>query len=100
MPKLRHGHAAGHVRETAIDAFRAWIDWDDTSPEPTIDYEIDYEPHRIPISQACGLVWNCTDIVPGGIYDDLEDVGLTLNSRTYGACAQAILGRIKLAVAA
>jgi hypothetical protein len=41
------------VRDTflrAVDAFEAW---EDGEPEPTID-----------LTQACGLVWNCADILP------------------------------------
>jgi hypothetical protein len=51
MPKLRNGHAAGHIREAALDAFIAWTDWDGISPEPTVEYEIKYVPHRISISR-------------------------------------------------
>jgi hypothetical protein len=103
MPKLRNGHAAGHVRETACDAFQAWMDWDGKSPEPTVEYKIHYVPHHISISRACGLVWNCTDTVPGSLFDDLqsnlEDVGQTIRRQTYGACAQAILSDSKQRVA-
>jgi hypothetical protein len=99
MPKLRNGHAGGHVRETACDAFQAWMDWDGKSPEPTVEYEVNYLPRLIPISEACGLVWNCTDIVPGDDFNrlqsDLEDCGQTVKSQTYGACAQAIMSDIK-----
>lgn len=99
MPKLRNGHAPGHVRDTACDAFQAWMDWDGTSPEPTVEYEIKYVAHRIPISRACGLVWNCNDILPRSVYDDLQSnlkqVGHTVRRQTYSACAQAILSSIK-----
>jgi hypothetical protein len=103
MPKLRNGHAPGHVRETACNAFEAWMDWDGTTPEPTVEYEIDYVSHHIPISRACGLVWNCTDIVPGGLFDRLQDTAQdnlrsfepVIKRRTYGACARAILEDIK-----
>jgi hypothetical protein len=103
MPKLRNGHAPGHVRETACDAFEAWLDWDGNGPEPTVEYEIHYEPHQISISRALGLVWNCTDIVPGVVFDELQDAVQgrlhsyepVIKRRTYGACAQAILGIIK-----
>jgi hypothetical protein len=99
MPKFRNGHAAGHVREAACDAFQAWMDWDGKSPEPTVEYEIDFVPHRISISRACGLVWNCTDIVPGIVFNDLqselEAVEQAIRRQTYGACAQAILSDLK-----
>jgi hypothetical protein len=46
-------------------------------------------------SRACGLVWNCTDIVGGLVFDrlrdELEAAGQMIKSRTFGACARAIL---------
>ena len=99
MPKLRNGHAPGHVREAAGDAFASWTDWDGTSPEPTVEYGVGYVPRSILISKMCGLVWNCTDIVPGDLFHELHDAlemsGRTPRPRTYGACAQAILEDIK-----
>jgi hypothetical protein len=99
MPKLRNGHAPGHVRNTACDAFEAWMKWDGVSPEPTVEHEIHFVPHCIPISRACRLVCNCTDIVPGDFFADLkvelESVGHTVKRQTYGACARAILSDIQ-----
>jgi hypothetical protein len=104
MPKLlRYGHAPGRVREAACDAFNAWIDWDGTGAEPTVEYEIGYVPHRISLSRALGLVWNCTDIVPGSLFDRLQDamqcklhsVDPVIKRRTYAACARALLVDIK-----
>ena len=95
MPRLRHGHAPGHVRDTALAAFQAWVDWDDTDPEPTVEYEVNYQPREIPISQACGLVWNCSDVVPGDVVNQLVDAELDLRRRTYAGCARAILASIK-----
>jgi hypothetical protein len=92
MPKLRDGHAPGHVRDTALAAFEAWLHWNGDGPEPTVEYEIHYEPHQIPISRACGLVWNCIDIVPGGLVDQItRDELLPIRSRTYAALARAIV---------
>ena len=93
--KLQFGHAGGHVREAAGAAFHAWMDWDETGAEPTVEFEVDYEPHQIPISRACGLVWNCNDIMPGQLCDWLIENGLDTKRRTYAACAQAIVARIK-----
>ncbi|MGY8669124.1 hypothetical protein Q3C01_43150 [Bradyrhizobium sp. UFLA05-109] len=68
-------------------------------PEPTVEYEIAYVPRQISISRACGLVWNCTDIVPGDLFDQLQDAASTyepaIKMRTYAACARYILGNIK-----
>jgi hypothetical protein len=100
MPNLRHGHAPGHVRDTACEAFLAWTDWDGEDPEPTVEYEIHYVPHDIPISRACGLVWNCTDIVPGELVAALRTEGLDIKRPTYAACARAIIDNMKLRLAA
>ncbi len=107
MPKLKNGHAPGHVRETACDAFAAFCDWNLDGPEPTVTYEINYVPHQISISKACGLVWNCTDILPGDVYIEVQEALELLSYRvrtgrdwkihrhTYGGAAQAILGAMK-----
>jgi hypothetical protein len=103
MPKLRNGHAPGHVRETAVEAFEAWMGWDGTGPEPTVEYEVGYAPRRISLSKAMGLVWNCTDIVPSSVFDLLQDTAQcqmhtfepVIKRRTYAACARAILDDLK-----
>jgi hypothetical protein len=97
MPKLRNGHAPGHVRDTALAAFDAWMDWNrlEEPDDPTVEYEIQYVPHQITITRACGLVWNCTDIVPGAVFDPLCEEGLPIKRQTYAACARAIVEDIK-----
>jgi hypothetical protein len=96
---LKYGHAPGHVRDAACAAFEAWASRDGIGPEPTVEYEVLYEPHQIPLSRACKLVWNCTDIVPGSVIDQLLDEGLGIKSRTYAACARAIVEDIKVRAA-
>jgi hypothetical protein len=99
MPKFKNGHAPGHILDVAQEAFEAYLDWNGAAPEPQVEYEDGHEPCSIPISKACGLVWNCRDIVPGDLFDVLYDVfkyrERTLGSRTYAACARAILEDIK-----
>jgi hypothetical protein len=103
MPKLRNGHAPGHVREMASEAFEAWLDWDGKGPEPTVEFEINYVPHRISLSRALGMVWNCTDIVPGSLFDGVQEAAQfqlysfepVIKSCTYAACARFILENIK-----
>ncbi len=92
--RLRHGHAHGHVRDTFINAVDEYLSRKPGHAEPVVKHEIDYEPHSIPISRACTLVWNCTDIVPGDIFDSLCNAGLEIKSRTYAACARAVYGDI------
>jgi hypothetical protein len=108
MARLRNGHAPGHVREAACNAFEAWMDWDGTSPEPTVEYEIDYELRQIPISRAIGLVHNCTDIMPGNLFHELQDTVQSkercfepvIKRHTYAACARYVLEDIKASLAA
>jgi hypothetical protein len=104
MSKLRSGHAPGHVRETAGNAFEAWLVWNGKASEPTVEYEIDYEPQQIPISRALGLVWNCTDVVPGELFARIREElsepfthESALKSRSYAACARAVLGAMRSA---
>ena len=92
-PKLRGGHAPGHVRDTFLAAVEAFLDWRPGAPEPMVDFEIDYEPVEIPISRACTLVYHCTDCIPGSYYDNLAEYGAQRQS--YSACAQAMLRDIK-----
>jgi hypothetical protein len=103
MPKLRMGHAPGHVRDAACEAFETWRSWDGNGPEPTVEYEVGYVPRRISLSQAMGLVWNCADIVPGELFDALQYTARchahsaepVIKRRTYAACARAILDDLK-----
>src|SRR5215470_17897212 len=93
MPKLlKHGHAPGHVRETFLSAVDAFVDWEEGQPEPTVEYEVRYVPRQITISQACKLVWNCTDTIPGDAFRELrDDGGLEMKTSSYAACARAML---------
>jgi hypothetical protein len=87
MKSLRNGHAPGHVRDAALDAFMGWLRWNGKSPEPTVQYEIGYVPRRISITRALGLVWNCSDIMPGGVFDQLEG-----ELRDFGEAPQNLRG--------
>jgi len=89
-------HAPGHVREMFRDAIEAFVNWNDGQPEPTVTYEVNYEPHQITISQGCGLLWNCKDVLPRADYDHLGYCGIEPKSQTYAAAAHAMLQAIKL----
>ena len=91
---MRSGHAPGHVRETFGNAIDAYMAWNVGEPEPTVEHEVNYVPREIPISKACTLVWNCTDIMPGVEYRRLCEV-LDVKRQTYAACARAMLAAIK-----
>jgi hypothetical protein len=94
MPKYS-GHAPGHVREAFGAAVDAYLDWKAGQPEPTVEYEINYVPRQIPITAACGLLWNCSDILPGMMADELVGHGLPFKRRTYASAARAMLENIK-----
>jgi hypothetical protein len=88
MISLHYGHAPGHVRDMFLEAIEAYRAWQPGEPEPKIEFEVRYRPRLISISQACGLLWNCTDILPGAEVDALD--GLPLRQRTYAAAARAM----------
>ncbi len=90
MKLLRYGHAPGHVRDTFLAAAAAYVGWNAGEPEPEVGYEVADETRPIPISRACDLLWNCTDIIPGGVFRELQDCGLTIGRQTYAACARAM----------
>jgi hypothetical protein len=93
--RMRHGHAPGHVRDTFCSAINAFLEWEPDDPEPMVAHEVNYEPQLIPISRACTLLWNCTDIVPGPDFQRLrEDAQLQMKMRTYAACARAMYAAI------
>jgi len=89
----RGGHAAGHVRDTFLSAVEAFSGWKPGEPEPNVEYEMGYETNFIPTSRACTLVWNCTDCVPGGVFNKLKELGA--KNRTYAACARAMYSWIR-----
>jgi hypothetical protein len=86
-------HFPGHYREMFLAAVEAFASWRD-GPEPTVEFEVGYEPKRITLSEACNKLWNCTDILPRYDADELTGCGIELRSRTYGAAARAINKRI------
>jgi hypothetical protein len=99
--RLRHGHAAGHVRDTFLDAHEVYLSWakQPGSKESHVSFEENHRAREIPLSQACALVWNCTDCIPFDVYSTLRIAGLEIGRQTYAACARAmradILKRVK-----
>jgi hypothetical protein len=94
-PKLRGGHAPGHVRDTFLAAIDAYCHWKDDEPEPMVEFEVNYKPFEIPISRACTLVWICTDCVPGLDGEMARNCGLEFQNWTYAAIARAMHQAIK-----
>jgi len=97
MPRLRYGHAPGHVRDCFCSAVEAFAKRKNGEPEPTVEFEVNYVPRPVTISKACGLVWNCTDILPGWYARLLEDSGVEFRRQTYAAAVHAMLDKIRAA---
>ena len=56
----RGGHAPGDLRNAFFNAVEAYDSWLSGEQEPTVELR----QQQLPISQVCGLLWNCTDTVP------------------------------------
>jgi hypothetical protein len=84
-----------HVRDCFCNAIDAFADWNEGEPEPTVEFEVNYVPRLIKISKACGLVWNCTDILPRLAISQLEDVSVEFKRQTYAAAAHGMLENIR-----
>jgi hypothetical protein len=89
----RDGHAPGHVRDAFYEAVEVFDHWNGIGPEPMVDFEVNFRPRKITISEACRKLWNCTDIMPSDLVDSLLEVGI--KSRTYAAGARAMRRWIK-----
>ena len=63
------GHAPGDVRESFVESVQAYLDWDDGDPEPMVELR---EHAAVPISRICGILWNCTDTMPGNLCAELK----------------------------
>lgn len=96
----RGGHCPGHVRDTFLEAVEAFRDWADGEPEPTVEFEVNYEPRAITLSKACGLVWNCSDILPRDALSNLELCDVDIPRQTYASAARAMAAEIERLTAA
>jgi hypothetical protein len=71
-----------------LEAIEAYSNWNDGEPEPTVTYEVHYQPEEIPISRACGGALELYRYTPiGRRLCSLELCGMDLKSRTYAAAA-------------
>jgi len=93
--KHKNGHVSHHYREAFSLAIEAFTEWKHGEDEPEVACEFGYEPRLVPISQVCGMLWNCTDIVSRDVFGLLIDEGLSITRHTYAACAQAMLCAIR-----
>lgn len=97
----RAGHFPGHVRDAFLDAIEAFAEWQDGEPLPMVEFERHYVPQQMTLSAMCGLLWNCTDALPGSAFDALADAldeyDIPLKRRTYAAAARSMRAAIESA---
>ena len=82
MPRLRNGHAPGHVRETFCNAIEAVMAWNDSGPEPTVDMRI-VMANSMKIALALLALSVCAGCAP--YYDHDYADGYYAPGRYYGA---------------
>ena len=85
---VRGGHAPGHLRDAFVDAVDAYAAWKTGEPEPVVDLG----GANIPVSRVFGMLWCCTDVLPGHLADTVNDHlrGERLRRHTYAAAARAL----------
>lgn len=90
----RGGHAPGDLREAFGEALDAFSDWNDGDPEPMVEIR----EQQVPIGQVFGLLWNCSDILPSIMWNQLglfEDALGMPKRRTYGAAARWLKAKMQ-----
>jgi hypothetical protein len=53
-----------------------------------VDIEVRYQPRKMTISKVCGLLWNCSDIMPWLMVDQLAECLPGFRERTYAVGAR------------
>jgi hypothetical protein len=87
----RGGHAPGDLRDAFCEAVDAFDQWKAGAPEPTVELR----EQQLPISAVFGLLWNCSDIMPGDLFDQIDDHSGALKRRTYSAGARFLKSQIE-----
>ncbi len=83
----RGGHGPGDVRDAFEEAVGAFEFWVEDTPEPAIEVR----GRSVPISGVCGLVWNCTDVMPSSMCRELEALGIDMpQGSTYARGARGL----------
>ena len=64
----RGGHAPGHLRDAFLEMVESG-DWRKDSGEGML---VGYHDTPVSFRAFTGLLWNCTDVLPGGECDELD----------------------------
>ena len=59
----RGGHAPGDLRDAFAEALEEFEALKEGEPLPTVEVR----DQEISLARLCGLLWNCTDIMPSGM---------------------------------
>ncbi|MBR0660475.1 hypothetical protein [Neoroseomonas oryzicola] len=79
----RGGHAPGDLRDAFFELLDRFEDWEEGDPAPTIELR----GNTLTAAALCGLLWNCTDILPYGHRELLSDAGFE-GRGTFGCAAR------------
>ena len=92
----RGGHAPGDLRNAFLEAIEAYEAWETGEPEPTVELR----ERQMCLPEVCGLLWNCSDIMPGLDQRHLENMLPDPEGScfTYARAARALRAAIAAAV--
>jgi hypothetical protein len=85
----RGGHAPGVYRDAFLDAVDAIKDWE---PRKGSEPMVELNAEHVPATLICGLLWHCSDPLPG-----MASTALKLDRTakpTYGNAARRLLSMI------
>ncbi|MGG5823944.1 hypothetical protein [Falsiroseomonas sp. HW251] len=96
MSQLKHSfydpargrHAPGDLRVAFLDWLEEFLRTARHMPLPAAELR----GAQLPFSKLAGLLWNCTDILPGDVRADLDDLGFAGNG-TYSAAVRCLQRR-------
>ena len=81
-------HSPGDLRS----AFTDCIELMEKGASPS-KLKAEFRGRDVPLKRLCGLLWNCSDILPREVADFLSEV-CEMRSRTYGAAVRALIRQV------
>jgi hypothetical protein len=91
------GHAPGEVRDAFGEAVDAYESWKHGEPHPAVAVR----GQQLAVALVCGVVWNCSDVMPSLLRSQLEGLGLEFKDAvTYAVGARWLKATIMQSIAA
>lgn len=89
----RGGHAPGDLRDAFCEGLDALKDWQAGKTLPTVEVR----DQKVPVDEAFRLLWNCKDILPSTVADEVIELlsrhGIRRPHRcTYAAASRLLVG--------